>query len=437
MLDHDPYKRSRGSDENSAEDSVPGSAGDRARRSPSGDLLVALGLAVGPTVALGLARFAYALLLPPMRASLHWSFATAGAMNTANAAGYLVGALMAATISRRWGARRVFVGGVVTTGVFLLASAVTGNVTILLALRVLAGASGAASFIVGAALAAQLGHGKPPARSAVLLGVYFGGGGLGIALSGVAIPPLLAALGPAAGWRWGWVLLATLTALSVLAAVPAARHTPEPAARQRREGFPVRKIAVVLAGYTAFGAGYIAYMTFIVAYLQAGGAGTVEISAFWAVLGLAAVAGGFGWGPMLGWLRGGHGPAVLMGVVTVGALLPLLTHAIPVAFASALLFGGSFLAVVTAVTTVARTALRPHQWTAAIATLTTGFALGQCLGPILAGVLSDSAAGVRAGLLLSVIILAVGALVCVAQPHRSPDESAAQAGPRLMTTPTR
>ena len=47
---------------------------------------------MGPAVALGLARFAYALLLPAMRADLSWSFADAGAMNTANAVGYLAGA---------------------------------------------------------------------------------------------------------------------------------------------------------------------------------------------------------------------------------------------------------------------------------------------------------------------------------------------------------
>src|ERR1700750_3333276 len=52
-------------------------------------------------VSLGLARFSYALLLPPMRAELHWSYFVAGAMNTANAAGYLAGALLAP----RWFAR--------------------------------------------------------------------------------------------------------------------------------------------------------------------------------------------------------------------------------------------------------------------------------------------------------------------------------------------
>ena len=54
---------------------------------------IALALALGATISLGLARFSYALLLPPMRAELGWSYFTAGAMNTVNAAGYLVGAL--------------------------------------------------------------------------------------------------------------------------------------------------------------------------------------------------------------------------------------------------------------------------------------------------------------------------------------------------------
>src|ERR1700761_961960 len=69
---------------------------------------VIVGLAMGPAVALGLGRFAYALLLPPMRADLGWNFAQAGALNTANAAGYLIGAIVAAPIGRQMGDKRVF-----------------------------------------------------------------------------------------------------------------------------------------------------------------------------------------------------------------------------------------------------------------------------------------------------------------------------------------
>lgn len=73
---------------------------------------------------------------------------------------------------------------------------------------------------------------------------------------------------------------------------------------------------------------------------------------------------------------------------------------------------------VVAVTAFARRAHRPEQWTTAIAALTVAFALGQTLGPILAGVLSDGPSGVRAGLTISVAILVAGALLAVAQRHR-------------------
>jgi len=70
-------------------------------------LVVAAALALAAAVSLGLARFSYALLLLPMRADLGWNYLTAGAMNTVNAAGYLVGALLTPAGLRRFGARRV------------------------------------------------------------------------------------------------------------------------------------------------------------------------------------------------------------------------------------------------------------------------------------------------------------------------------------------
>ena len=64
-------------------------------------LRLALALSVGAAVSLGITRFAYGLLLPPMRADLGWSYALAGAMNTSNAAGYLLGALLTPWLLRR------------------------------------------------------------------------------------------------------------------------------------------------------------------------------------------------------------------------------------------------------------------------------------------------------------------------------------------------
>ncbi len=188
---------------------APSSSGGR-----GGAVGVALGLAPGPAVALGLARFAYALLLPSMRSDLGWSFSAAGAMNTANAVGYLAGAL-AAPAARPGGARRSFLAGLALTVMALAASAATGNLGVLFGLRALASAAGAVSFVVGAGLVAQISTRQVAGRAELQLGIYFAGGGTGIIASGLTIPPLLAHVpaapdGARAGscspawllWRW-------------------------------------------------------------------------------------------------------------------------------------------------------------------------------------------------------------------------------------------
>ena len=74
-------------------------------------LALALALSLGAAVSLGVTRFAYGLLLPPMRADLQWSYPLAGAMNTANALGYLLGALAAPRLMARYGPSRLTVAG--------------------------------------------------------------------------------------------------------------------------------------------------------------------------------------------------------------------------------------------------------------------------------------------------------------------------------------
>jgi predicted MFS family arabinose efflux permease len=177
-----------------------------------------------------------------------------------------------------------------------------------------------------------------------------------------------------------------------------------------------------LLAYGLFGAGYIAYTTFIIAYLRSEegftGAG---ITRFWSVFGLASVAAAFVWGRILGRLKGGWGTAAALSIVAVGTAVPLLWIAPAGAYLSAVLFGGSVLSVVAAVTSFARKAAKPHALTAAIAALTVAFGIGQCIGPVLSGAVSDGPDGLRAGLWLSVGILALATVVAALQ--REPAEA--------------
>lgn len=387
---------------------------------------VPFALAAGPVVALGFARFGYALILPAMSHALGWSLTMAGAMNAANALGYLLGALGAAPLARRAGHGRTFMVSVFGTSLALLAAGFAGNSLLLAGWRFASGAAGGVAFVVGGGLVAQSTARESVHRAALLLGIYFGGAGLGIVLSAWTVPFLLASFPQTVGWRVAWVTLGVLGLLTLTGVVPAMRHVV-PGSPSVSDGsrthLPWRRLRAVLMAYGLYGTGYIVYMTFIVVFLQRHGAHPQEIIEFWTVLGSTAMASAFLWGRLLGQASGGRGVAVLMGLVLSGVLLPLWSTTPLLVLGSAILFGSAFLAVVTSVATVARRSLPMQQWTAALGALTVVFGLGQSVGPFLAGWLSDGGGGVRFGLILSAVILGMGILTALAQPdHPRADE---------------
>ncbi|WP_163511273.1 YbfB/YjiJ family MFS transporter [Fodinicola acaciae] len=377
-------------------------------------VLLVAGLTAASAAVNGLGRFAYALVLPAMRADLHWSYATAGLLNTVNALGYLAGALLAAPVAARLGQRRALLIALVVSAVAVLAAAATNLVPVLLVLRLTSGIAGAVAFIAGGALTAAITADLPPRRAALCLGLYFTGPGIGIAVSGVAVPPVVSAY----GWQLAWVMLGVLCLAGLVLTVLAARQLPAAVASNRARGrMPFRPLVSLLVAYGIYGAGYTAYMTFVIAFITAAGARPPTITAFWLVLGLCGVGLSVAASPLLGRLRGRYAAALTLGFTTIGAALLVVVPGPLAWFASAVLFGGAFLSVVTAVTGCAQLVLPPSHWGRAIAGLTIAFAFGQCCGPLLAGLLSDRAGGVPAGLAIGAVLLAVSTVAALT--HRT------------------
>lgn len=396
-----------------------------------GSLLLTLGLAAGPLVALGLARFAYALLLPAMRADLGWSYAEAGALNTTNAAGYLTGALLAAPLARTVGSRRSFLLGTSITTLAIGLTAATSAFAALLTIRFVAGLAGALAFIIGAALVAEASHRGSRGRAALLLGIYFGGSGTGIVLAGLLVPWVLD-LTDGTGWRQGWLGLAAIAALATLAAIVAARRVDDPVPPEdHARHWNRRRISWLVAAYTCFGMGYIAYLTFISQYLTDNGIVGPVIAGFWAIVGIAAATSGPLWGPVIGRLGGSRGMAVVMVVLAAGTVLPVLLGGAAAAYLSGLVVGGSFLGVVTAVTISIREILPQPLWTSGLAFATIAFGLGQTVGPSLTGWVSDRSQDLGTGLLLSAALLLAGAGLALLQQRQL-----AQGAPAGASAPT-
>src|SRR5690606_37973068 len=100
-------------------------------------------------VAMGIGRFAYTPLLPGLREALGWSLAQAGDVASANYFGYVVGALVAATIAgvsrqRRWLVAGAL-GSALTTGAGVAVASGHGW----LALRAASGVASAFVLVLG------------------------------------------------------------------------------------------------------------------------------------------------------------------------------------------------------------------------------------------------------------------------------------------------
>ena len=389
-------------------------------------LALAFSLSLGAAISLGLTRFSYALLLPPMRGDLGWSYLLAGGMNTANAIGYLVGALATPLLLRRHAPGSILLGGAAAATVLMGVCGFLLGSPALLIQRLLAGVASAAVFVAGGLMAARLGA-LDARRSGLLLGVYYGGVGWGIAASALLVPVVLARAAEPHTWVWAWWLLALLCAACTAAlawparvlrqldaqgaAATATTATTADGAAPKHARVPLRALAPALAGYTLFGVGYIGYMTFVIALLQEQGLGTAGITWFYTLLGLAVVASARVWAGLLERSRGGGALALLNALLGVATVLPALTSAWPVVLLSGLLFGGVFLSLVASTTALVRHNLPPSQWAAGISVFTIVFAVGQIVGPTVVGAIADAAGGLARGLVFSAVALWMGAVL--------------------------
>jgi predicted MFS family arabinose efflux permease len=381
--------------------------------------LTALALSLGAAISLGLTRFSYALLLPPMRADLGWTYLLSGSMNTGNAFGYFVGALITPALMRRRGAHTALVGGAILAGVFMMLSGLVVDANLLILQRVLAGIASAFIFISGGVLAARLSL-LHPDKAGLLIGIYYGGTGFGIVLSALLVPLALAsatAHGAAHAWQWAWVALGAVCLLATLAMALPSRHIDgAPSATSAHGNFRLRPFAFGLSGYLMFGVGYIGYMTFVIALLKEQGMGAGTITLFYSVLGLAVVASSRIWARMLDRFKGGQSMAILNGLLGVATILPALTAAPLLVFGSGLMFGAIFLSVVASTTALVRHNLPQHAWSSGISAFTMVFALGQIIGPSVIGWIADGPGGLQRGLIFSALALFIGAILASRQP---------------------
>ncbi|MGK9172387.1 MFS transporter [Yokenella regensburgei] len=338
-------------------------------------LRIALSGFIVLVVAMGIGRFAFTPQVPLMIHDGQLTLTSAGLVAAMNYLGYLIGAWDAMR-ARRHVEMRLYLGVAGAVALTLL-SAVADNPFTHAALRLVIGAmSGWAMVLTAAWTNERLAHHARPGLSAAV----FAGPGAGIALSGVlAVAIQSRGLSAAAAWQVYGVL-----ALILIAFI--GRYLPRPGQLHRSGDQPAPlpltpDLRRLVLSYSLAGFGYILPATFLSQMAALRFPGSLFAQFVWPVFGAAAVVG-IALSIALRHLGESHQRlAIVLWLQGAGVLAASVLPGMSGLVTGALLVGGGFLCAVQLSLLYGRE-LAPNHARYMAGLLTTGYAIGQLIGPV-------------------------------------------------------
>ncbi len=359
-------------------------------------------------IAMGIGRFSYTVILPYMQEASGFSRATAGYLATSNYLGYLIGALVVGRLPIEQKRVPFLQVGLIISMMTTAFMGFTETIIIWYVLRFISGIMSAFIFVVMASLVLdQLADNN----KSHLSGLFYGGVGIGIAISAIIVSPIHEVF----KWNGTWIALALLCVLLFVFIVLFIKSIPHSKKQWGNPSIPVPKMPPkswlkwLIVAYSLEGLGYIVTGTFIVSIAQESTSFHGNAALVWFVAGLAAIpsciicsklAQRFGYVKIL---------LISMVVQAVGIALPAIATNTITLYISAFIFGATFMGITTIVTTLARhiVPVNSHQ---ILGYLTAGYALGQMVGPTVAGVLANATNSYQYSLVGAATVVIIGAL---------------------------
>jgi predicted MFS family arabinose efflux permease len=372
-------------------------------------ICTALGGLIALAAALGIGRFVYTPILPPMIEALHLSKSEAGLIASVNFVGYLLGALLAA-MPGLVGSRRLWLlGALAISAVTTAAMGLTQMLPAFLGLRLIGGIASAFVLILSSTIVLDR---LAEAGRSGLSALHFAGVGTGITVSAVLVAELQH-LGES--WQVLWLASGAVTFVALLAVAGLLPEGTAPTVRSTREerGAIDRGLRRLMIAYGLFGFGYVITATFLVAIVRA----TPTIRPFepviWIVFGIAAVPSVTLWTRLAQPIGIPAAFAIACIVEAAGVLASVAWPTTLGVFLAAILVGGTFMGL-TALGLMGARARAIGDPRRALALMTGAFGVGQIMGPIFAGFVSDRLGSFTASSIVAALGLLAAALLAAA-----------------------
>lgn len=360
-------------------------------------------------VTVGVARFSYTPLLPIMQAETGLTESVGGWLATANFLGYMCGVILAASLNNLNSKYMLYRLYLLLTVLSTAAMMLTTDTVIWSILRFFAGICSSAGLLLASGLILKwLVHNNYRAE----LGIHFSGVGISIIITALLVECLLSF---SFNWQFQWVAFAVL---ALIFSIPAWLWMPHPEHSQPLEGAKVIKdrppgkvfIMIMLGAYFCAGYGYVVSSTFIVDIIE--GLPALQGKGQWifVLVGLAATPAALLWDLIarkLGYLKSLFLAYILQ---AVGIILPAFSDQMAIMVLSALLYGGTFIACVSLVLSMAGKFF-PSNPSKFMGKMTLAYGVAQIVAPTWTGILAQSYGNYNLGLYLSAIVMCLGALM--------------------------
>ena len=365
---------------------------------------------------LGLARFAFGMLLPSMRDALGMSYDEMGFLGTGNFSGYLVAVAMAPFLLRRFSPRQLIAFGLFLISVCMFAIGFGDSYLLILFLYTVVGIGSGLANIPVMVLVSYWFRREKRGWAAGLIVI---GSGFAIIFSGFVIPYLNEIFGQS-GWRVGWMLLALIVLMVAVIAAFLIRNDPaekglapvgntqeleyDPSASKGKFS-SVQILTHLGVLYFIFGATYVIYGTFIVTTMVEEYA-YAEVSAglFWSWVGFFSLFSGTIFGLLSDKIGRKGGIMVVFSVQTLAYLLAGSRLGTMALFGSVVLYGVAVFALPAIMAAAVGDYLGKARAAAAFSIITFCFAIGQTLGPTIAGLVAEATGTFTSSYLASAVL---------------------------------
>lgn len=377
---------------------------------------------------LGLARFAYGMLIPSMKQGLSLTYEQIGFISSANFAGYLASVAAAPYIIKTLRPRIAISLGLFIIAVCMYFISIAESISVILPLYALTGVgSGLANIIIMLLVS----HWFLRSKRGKAAGFMVTGNGMAIISAGVFIP-IINRLNGVDGWRTAWLIMSVATLSICIAAVLFLRNSPEDMGLKpigigaKNQNNPDKKVGtaklLIILGvvYLIFGMTYVIYGTFIVTtMINDYGFTEASAGAFWSAVGVFGLFSGIGFGMFSDRYGRKKGLAVVFAVQTTAYLLAGSGLSQYTLIASVFFYGIAAFSIPTIMAAAVGDYFGTAKAAVSFSIITFFFAAGQTGGPALAGILAENTGTFAQSYVISGILTAIGAAIAMTLPKPS------------------